>query len=33
MSTKQILYTAAIALAVVWVANNVDFIGRIVGQR
>ena len=32
-STKTIVQTAAIVLAVLWIANNVQAVGSIVGQR
>lgn len=33
LNTKNIVTVAAIALAVIWVAYNVDAIGKIVGVR
>lgn len=33
MNVKQYLVMAAIALAVVWVSNNVEMVGDIVGPR
>ncbi len=32
-STRVMIQTAAIVLAVLWIANNVAAVGQIVGQR